>query len=108
MVKIFPFLTIHLLCKYNFPVKINKKTIEKESMIVDGEEYVTVKYMAEQLNKTPNAIKQLLHNLGINPDRKVGLYKPEVFEIIKNAPPPGRPKKAAAPEPVTKSKKAKK
>jgi hypothetical protein len=62
-------------------------------MIVDGKEYITVDEMAKREGKKPNAIKQLLFNLGIKPIKKVGLYPLEAWEAIRNVPGKGRPAK---------------
>jgi len=61
---------------------------------VNGKEYITIMEMAERLGKKPNAVKQLLYNAGIKPVSREALYELEAFEAIKNAPPPGRPKRA--------------
>jgi len=54
---------------------------------------LTVKEMAERLGKTTTNVKQLLRNAGKKPVCKDAIYDIEAFESIKDAPPPGRPKK---------------
>jgi len=64
-----------------------------ETMIINGKEFLTVREMAEMLEKTPMAVKQLLRTKGIKPVSKDALYNIEALETLKTAPPPGRPRK---------------
>jgi hypothetical protein len=76
-------------------------------MFINGKEFLTVREMAERLNKRPGTVKQLLRNAGKRPVSKDALYDLEAFDSIKNAPSPGRPKKTK-PEHTSKSTKRKK
>ena len=60
---------------------------------MNGKEFLTVKEMAERLGKTTTNVKQLLRNAGKKPVCKDAIYDIEAYEVIKDAPPPGRPKK---------------
>jgi len=60
---------------------------------VNGKEFLAVKEMAERSEKKKDAIKKLLNNAGIKPVCKDAIYDFEAYEVIKDAPPPGRPKK---------------
>ena len=63
-------------------------------MTINGKEFLTVKEMAERLNKKPSAVKMLLHLAGEKPVSKDALYDMRSFDAIKNKPGPGRPKKS--------------
>jgi len=69
-----------------------------KTMLINGEEFLTVRDMAERLNKKTDAVKKLLHNAGLKPISRDALYPVKAFEVIKNAPPPGRPPKPKAEE----------
>jgi hypothetical protein len=73
-------------------------------MFINGKEFMTVADMAEREKKTANAIKLLLHKKDIRPISKDALYPIEAYEAIKDAPPPGRPKKVATAKPASKKK----
>jgi transcriptional regulator with XRE-family HTH domain len=62
-------------------------------MIINGKEFLTVRDMAERLGKRPGTVKPLLRNASKRPISKDALYHIEAFDAIKDAPPPGRPKK---------------
>ena len=64
------------------------------SIFINGKEFLDVAEMATREKKTKNAIKKLLDKKDIRPINKDALYPIEAYEAIKNAPPPGRPKKA--------------
>ena len=62
-------------------------------MLINGQEFLTVNDMAERLKKKKDAVKKLLNNAGIKPISRDALYPIEAYNAIKDAPPPGRPKK---------------
>jgi benzoyl-CoA reductase/2-hydroxyglutaryl-CoA dehydratase subunit BcrC/BadD/HgdB len=63
-------------------------------MFINGKEFLTVRDMAERLNKNKEAVKKLLHNAGQKPISRDALYPVEAFNAIKDAPGKGRPKKS--------------
>jgi len=65
-------------------------------MFINGKEFLTVRDMAKREEKTSDSIKKLLHRYNLRPISKDALYPIESYEIIKKAPPPGRPKKPAS------------
>ena len=65
-------------------------------MFLNKGEYLTVADMAEKLGKTKEAVKTLLKNKGFKALARDALYPVEAFNAIKNAPPPGRPRKGKA------------
>ena len=69
-------------------------------MLINGEEFFTVKEMAERLEKTNAAVKQLLHKYDLKPVSKDAIYNQAAFEKLKEIPPwgwvKGRPRKVAA------------
>jgi hypothetical protein len=73
-------------------------------MHIKSGEYLTVREMAEKLDKNLSAVKTLLFRYGFEPVSKDALYPIEAYNAIKNAPGKGRPKKVA---PASKSKKSK-
>jgi hypothetical protein len=59
-------------------------------------EGLTIREIAEQLGITPINAKFRLLRFNIEPTAKAGrtnIYDPSVVDIIRNVPPPGRPKK---------------
>ena len=57
---------------------------------------LTVKEIADRLNRPFETVKVQLRAAGINPIRKVGrtnIYDPSVVEAIRNVPGKGRPRK---------------
>ena len=95
--KIFCFfstLAIHLLRKTSLGVIILGEIPIISEMIINGKEFLTVRDMADRLNKNTDAVKKLLHNAGLKPISRDALYPIEAFNTIKDAPPPGRPPKA--------------
>jgi hypothetical protein len=76
-------------------------------MFINGKEFLTVRDMAERLEKNASAVKTLLFRYGFEPISRDALYPVEAFNTIKNAPGKGRPKKAKVEpaNPVSKVKK---
>jgi hypothetical protein len=74
------------------------KTPKIKAMIINGKEFLTIREMADRLHKEYFAVKQSLFRAGIKPVSTESLYEPSAFEIVKNSPPPGRPKKTEAQE----------
>ena len=62
-------------------------------MTINGEEFFTIREIAEISGKKYFAVKQLLHNADIKPVTTESLYEKQALDFILNAPPPGRPKK---------------
>jgi predicted ArsR family transcriptional regulator len=62
-------------------------------MVVNGEEFLTVKEMAEKLGITPNTAKHRLFQLGIKPVSTDAIYDKAAMEAIRNVPGKGRPRK---------------
>ena len=62
-------------------------------MLINGEEFFTVKDMEERLEIEPSAVKVRLHTAGEKPISKDALYSLKSFEVIRNVPGKGRPKK---------------
>jgi hypothetical protein len=58
-------------------------------MIINGEEYFTVKEMAESLEKSNAAVKQLLHKYDLKPVSKDAIYTKAAFDKLKEIPPWG-------------------
>jgi hypothetical protein len=54
----------------------------------------TVSELMKLLKKKRNAVRQAIHIAGIKPIISEFLYPIETLEILKNAPPRGRPKKS--------------
>jgi len=70
---------------------------------------ITVSEMADKLKLPLATVKKQMLRAGCKPFSQEALYTKEDFEVIRNVPGKGRPKKAAEPEkPKAKSKKAKK
>jgi hypothetical protein len=66
---------------------------------------LTVKEIADRLNRPFETVKVQLRAAGISPIRKVGktnIYDPSVVEAIRNVPGKGRPKKPEAETKTTK------
>jgi hypothetical protein len=53
----------------------------------------TVSELMKRLKKKKNAVRQAIHVAGIKPIVSEFLYPIETLEILKNAPPKGRPRK---------------
>jgi hypothetical protein len=85
-------LTTHLLRKTSLGEIILGKMPIISEMIINGEEFLTVRDMADRLNKNTDAVKKLLHNAGLKPISRDALYPIEAYNAIKDAPPPGRPR----------------
>jgi len=62
-------------------------------MFIDDKEFLTVRDMAERLEKNPSAVKTLLFRYKQEPISKDALYPIEAYEIIKKALDKGRPTK---------------
>jgi hypothetical protein len=97
-----------LLRKISPVVNIFEKIPKIIMMFINGKEFLTVRNMADRLNKKPDAVKKLLQNAGLRPISRDALYPMEAFETIKNTPGPGRPKKAPEAEQKKPAKKTKK
>ena len=64
-------------------------------MIINGEEFFTVKEMAKKLKIKPTAVKERLYTAGKKPIVKDALYDKAALDAISNVPGKGRPKKQA-------------
>ena len=62
-------------------------------MFINDKEFLTVADMAERLKKSKDAVKKLLSRAKQKPISKDALYPIEAYNVIKDAPPQGRPKK---------------
>jgi hypothetical protein len=63
-------------------------------MVINGKKLYSQQDLARETGRTKNAIKQFIYRNGIEPFCNLYLYDEDVLNAIKNAPPPGRPKKA--------------
>jgi hypothetical protein len=85
-------------------VMFSKKRPRIYTMFINSKEFLTVRDMAERLEKKVSAVKTLLFRYGFEPISRDALYPIEAFNAIKDAPGKGRPKKAE-PKPAKKTKK---
>ncbi len=67
-------------------------------MLINGEEFLTVRDMAERLKIKPSAVKVRLHTAGETPVSKDALYSIKSFNAIKDSLSRGRPKKPPVPK----------
>jgi hypothetical protein len=74
-------------------VIFSEKKTDIKVMLINGKEFLTVRDMAERLEKNPSAVKTLLFRYGFEPISRDALYSIEAYEAIKQAPGKGRPKK---------------
>jgi len=72
----------------------NKSMIIVNGEKIDTTELLSVEEMAKREGKTKNAIKLLLHKKDERPICGAALYQASSYEAIRDAPPPGRPRKA--------------
>ena len=63
---------------------------------IKGEEFFTIREMADILEKDRFAIRQALFRAGIEPVSSEALYDNSALEYLRNVPGKGRPKKAEA------------